>query len=56
MTEEYKTITKDEVDNWGLTRVLIEYLTEILIGNYPLDKARKDILSLRNTKYDKRNK
>ena len=53
-TDEYKTITKEEVDQWGVGdfggRYNTDYLHEILTGEYSLDEAREDILSFRKLK------
>lgn len=50
MTEEHKTITEDEVTAWSKGAInwhTTAWLKEILTGEYPLDAAREDILSLR---------
>ena len=44
-TEKYKTITMDDLSNWGFRAE--EYLLDILRGEYDLDTAREDILSFR---------
>ena len=51
---EYKTITNEEVEQWGVGELWgnynIDYLHEILTGEYSLDAAREDILSFRKLK------
>lgn len=47
---EYETITEEEVINWcvGTFKTYeIDRLKDILTGEYSLDEAREDILSLR---------
>lgn len=55
-SENYKTITREEVEQWGShlggrlgagPPYNIDYLHEILIGEYDLNEAREDILSFR---------
>ena len=52
MSEEYKTVTIEEIKReWG--RFAIDYLHEIITGEYKLDDAREDILSFRKNKEPK---
>ncbi len=53
MPDEYKTITREEVEQWGtslISNYVVDYMHEILIGEYSVDDAREDILSFRKSK------
>lgn len=51
MKDEFKTITKVDLETWiGIDMFrnkTLDLLNKILNGEYSLDQARKDILSLR---------
>lgn len=50
MSEDEMSINEEEVENWckgTVSDFTLSRLTEILNGQYPLDEARKDILSFR---------
>ncbi len=60
MTDKFKTITKEEVEEWcsgSLFSTPFERTTdklwEILTGEYDLKEAREDILSFRDYNPDK---
>ena len=42
----YKTISKKDLENW--VPYQLDYLLDILTGEYLLENAREDILSFRN--------
>ena len=53
---EYETITEDEIEEWcrgTISHNGMQYLKDILIGEYPLETAREDILSFRTTNNEK---
>ncbi len=51
VSKEYKTIKIDDISLWGISPIAdhrLEYLADILNGEYSLEDARQDVLSLRD--------
>jgi len=52
--ESLHKFTEDDIDNcWDYYK---RYLVELLNGEYSLEEAREDLLSLINSRYDNRTK